>query len=81
LRNFFARPDAAKPPFKLNQYGANYEGYRDVFGDIQLVTVPVPQSAQASFAAVSRPMESSIRSRRTTIPPAAHRSATAFQVT
>ncbi len=54
-RNFFARPDQKIPPFKLNQYGAalggpvrrnrtfffaNYEGYREVFGDTQNVTVP-----------------------------------------
>jgi len=63
-RNFFARPDAAKPPFKLNQYGAslggpvrrdhtfffvNYEGYREVFGDTQLVTVPVAQVRAGDF--------------------------------
>jgi hypothetical protein len=63
-RNFFARPDAAKPPFKLNQYGAslggpvrrdhtfffvNYEGYREVFGDTQLVTVPVAQIREGDF--------------------------------
>ena len=63
-RNFFARPDGPKPPFKLNQYGAsiggpvirsktfffaNYEGYREVFGDTQLVTVPVTQIRSGDF--------------------------------
>jgi hypothetical protein len=66
-RNFFARPDAAKAPFKLNQYGAsfggpvvhnrtffftNYEGYREVFGDTQLVTVPVAQIRNGDFRGV-----------------------------
>jgi hypothetical protein len=66
-RNFFARSDAAKPPFKLNQYGAsfggpvrrdrtffflNYEGYREVFGDTQLVTVPVAQIRTGDFRGV-----------------------------
>ena len=66
-RNFFARPDAAKPPFKLNQYGAslggpvirnrtfffvNYEGYREVFGDTQLVTVPVAQIRAGDFRGI-----------------------------
>jgi hypothetical protein len=66
-RNFFARPDAAKPPFKLNQFGAslggpivrnrtfffvNYEGYREVFGDTQLVTVPVAQIRTGDFRGV-----------------------------
>ena len=66
-RNFFARPDAAKPPFKLNQYGAslggpiirnrtfffaNYEGYREVFGDTQVVTVPVEQIRGGDFRGV-----------------------------
>jgi hypothetical protein len=66
-RNFFARPDASKPPFKLNQYGAslggpvvrnktfffaNYEGYREVFGDTQLVTVPVQQIRTGDFRGV-----------------------------
>lgn len=66
-RNFFARSDAAKPPFKLNQYGAslggpirknrtfffaNYEGYREVFGDTQLVTVPVSQIRGGDFRGV-----------------------------
>src|SRR5437764_2614470 len=66
-RNFFARTDAPKPPFKLNQYGAsiggpvirnrtfffaNYEGYREVFGDTQLVTVPVAQIRRGDFQGV-----------------------------
>lgn len=66
-RNFFARTDAPKPPFKLNQYGAsfggplirnktfffvNYEGYREVFGDTQLVTVPVAQIRTGNFRGV-----------------------------
>ncbi len=71
--NFFARTDAPKPPFKLNQYGAslggpvllpkyngrnrtfffaNYEGYREVFGDTQLQTVPVAQIRTGNFAGV-----------------------------
>lgn len=67
-RNFFARPDGPKPPFKLNQYGAslggpvihnrtffftNYEGYREVFGDTQLVTVPVAQIRTGDFRGVT----------------------------
>ena len=72
-RNYFARTDAPKPPFKLNQYGAslggpvlfpkyngrnrtfffvNYEGYREVFGDTQLQTVPVAQIRTGNFAGV-----------------------------
>ena len=66
-RNFFARPDAAKPPFKLNQYGAslggpivksrtfffaNYEGYREVFGDTQVVSVPVAQIRGGDFRGI-----------------------------
>jgi hypothetical protein len=65
--NFFARTDAAKPPFKLNQYGgslggpvwknhtfffANYEGYREVFGDTQLQTVPVAQIRTGDFRGI-----------------------------
>jgi hypothetical protein len=67
-RNFFARTDAPKPPFKLNQFGAslggpvskgrtfffvNYESYREVFGDTQLVTVPVPQFRTGNFSGAS----------------------------
>ncbi len=67
-RNFFARPDGPKPPFKLNQYGAslggpvihnrtfffaNYEGYREVFGDTQLQTVPVAQIRAGDFRGVT----------------------------
>lgn len=67
-RNFFARTDAAKPPFKLNQFGAsfggpiarnrtfffaNYEAYREIFGDTQLVTVPVAQIRTGDFRNIS----------------------------
>jgi len=66
-RNFFARTDAVKPPFRLNQYGAalggpvirnrtfffaNYEGYREVFGDSQLLTVPTPAMKGGDFRGV-----------------------------
>ncbi len=66
-RNFFARPDAPRPPFKLNQFGAalggpikknrtffftNYEGYREVFGDVQVVTVPTAAMKGGNFAGV-----------------------------
>jgi hypothetical protein len=69
-RNFFARPDATKPPFKLNQYGAslggpilknrtfffaNYEGYREVFGDTQLVSVPVAAIRGGDFRGAVAP--------------------------
>ena len=59
----------AKPPFRLNQYGAslggepvvknrtfffaNYEGYREVFGDTQLVTVPTMAMRQGNFQGVT----------------------------
>ena len=67
-RNFFARTDAPKPPFKLNQFGAslggpliksrtfffaNYEAYREVFGDTQVVTVPVDQFRNGNFGGAS----------------------------
>jgi hypothetical protein len=63
-RNFFARPGFAKPPFRLNQYGASlggpivknrtfffadYEGYREVFGDTQVVSVPTAAMRQGNF--------------------------------
>lgn len=66
-RNFFARTDAPKPPFKLNQFGAalggpikrnrtfffaDYEGYREVFGDSQLVTVPTAAMKSGDFRGV-----------------------------
>jgi hypothetical protein len=67
-RNFFARTGAPKPPFKLNQYGvalggpikrnktfffADYEGYREVFGDTQLVTVPTAAMKSGDFRGVA----------------------------
>ncbi|MBM3783752.1 MAG: TonB-dependent receptor [Acidobacteria bacterium] len=67
-RNFFARTDAPKPPFKLNQYGvalggpirrnktfffADYEGYREIFGDTQLVTVPTAAMKGGDFRGVA----------------------------
>lgn len=66
-KNFFARSNVAKPPFKLNQYGAslggpirknrtfffaNYEGYREIFGDTQVQTVPVAQIRTGDFRGV-----------------------------
>jgi hypothetical protein len=66
-RNFFANPAFAQPKFKLNQFGAslggpiirnrtfffvNYEGYREVFGDTQVVTVPTPAMKAGNFAGV-----------------------------
>ncbi|MFN3326211.1 MAG: carboxypeptidase regulatory-like domain-containing protein [Bryobacteraceae bacterium] len=67
-RNFFANPDFRQPPFKLNQFGgslsgpiqrnktfffADYEGYREVFGDTQLVTVPTAAMKAGNFAGVA----------------------------
>ena len=67
-RNYFANPDFEKPPFRLNQYGgslggpivknrtfffATYEGYREVFGDTQLVTVPTMAMRQGNFQGVT----------------------------
>jgi hypothetical protein len=67
-RNFFARPDQKIPPFKLNQFGAalggpikrnrtfffaDYEGYREVFGDSQLVTVPTAAMKNGDFRGVT----------------------------
>ncbi|MEO8128588.1 MAG: TonB-dependent receptor, partial [Bryobacteraceae bacterium] len=66
-KNFFARSDVGKPPFKLNQYGASlggpirrnktfffadYEGYREIFGDTQVQTVPVAQIRTGDFRGV-----------------------------
>jgi hypothetical protein len=63
-RNFFANPALPKPPFKLNQFGASlggpvrknrtfffadYEAYREVFGDSQLVTVPTAAMKGGDF--------------------------------
>ncbi len=67
-RNFFARTDAPKPPFKLNQFGlalggpvkrnktfffADYEGYREIFGDTQVLTVPTPAMKSGDFRGVA----------------------------
>lgn len=66
-RNFFARPGQRIPPFRLNQYGAslggpirknrtffftNYEGYREIFGDNQLWSVPTPEMKRGDFRGV-----------------------------
>ncbi len=67
-RNFFARSDQKIPPFKLNQFGAalggpikknrtfffaDYEGYREVFGDSQLLTVPTAAMKNGDFRGVT----------------------------
>jgi len=67
-RNFFARSDLKIPPFKLNQFGAalggpikknrtfffaDYEAYREVFGDSQLVTVPTAAMKNGDFRGVT----------------------------
>ncbi len=66
-RNFFARPEAAKPPFKLNQFGGslggpviknrtfffgNYEAYREVAASIQVLTVPTQAMKGGDFRGV-----------------------------
>jgi hypothetical protein len=67
-RNFFANPSLPKPPFRLNQFGGsmggpivrnkafffgNYEAYREVFGDTQLVSVPTAAMRQGDFRGVT----------------------------
>ncbi len=66
-RDYFARPGAAKPPFRQNQFGAslggaviknklfyfaNYEGYRRRRTDAQLVSVPTAAMKRGDFSAV-----------------------------
>jgi hypothetical protein len=66
-RNFFARPDQDKPPFRLNQFGASfggriirnrtfffadYEGYREVIGESFRVSVPTAPMRTGDFRGV-----------------------------
>jgi hypothetical protein len=67
-KNFFDRPDAKIPPFRLNQFGASlggpirrnrtfffgtYEGYREVIGNTFRVTVPTAAMRRGEFAGVT----------------------------
>jgi hypothetical protein len=67
-RNYFANPQFEKPPFRLNQFGgslggpivrnrmfffADYEAYREVFGDTQLVSVPTAAMRSGNFSGVT----------------------------